>query len=226
MTCISAGASSLMSDYTQLYHLWDDVIGDWAIITQEKRNEYLDFFWDTLMTTKAVTTQKAAVDYLSASEVSEMHTAWNTVLDVLLRWVAVDYETDLNDLDTPKIAGSKKNIAITENITTDHKVYENESQVLLGTLAKNVTAITQVHYPEVNLSWVRSYDSFYNNDTNRSIKITTEKKPTVSGSFNKNDETLTLTTTSDTPGAGIYYRVKSNKDSSYGAWKPYNKPLI
>ncbi len=225
MTSISSGASEMMSDYMQLYHIWDDVIGDWSIITQEKRNEYLDYFWTNLMTKKAVTTQKAAIDYLTDTEIDEMHTAWNTVLDVLLRWVAVDYETKINDWNSPKVAGSTKSIPITEDITSDHSKYSNESQVLLGTLAQNVTAITQAHYPEINLSWVRSYDDFYDGDANRAIKIVTNKTPVISDSFNANDETLTLTTSSDTPGAGIYYRVKSNMDADYGEWKPYNKAI-
>ncbi len=225
MTSISSGASEMMSDYMQLYHIWDDVIGDWATISEAKRNEYLDYFWTNLMTKKAVTTQKAAIDYLTDEEVNEMHTAWNTVLDVLLRWVAVDYETDIHDWDTPKVAGSTKNIPVTEGITFDHTIYENESQVLLGTLAQNITAITQAHYPEVNFSWVRSYDSFYDDDANQPIKIVTDKVPVITDEFNTSDETLTLKTSSNTPGAGIYYRVKSNKDSDYGAWKPYNRAI-
>ena len=225
MTSISSGASEMMSDYIQLYHIWDDVIGDWAIITQEKRNEYLDYFWENLMTKKAVTTQKAAIDYLTNDEISEMHTAWNTVLDVLLRWVAVDYETKINDWNSPKVAGSTTSIPITEGITSDHSKYSNESQVLLGTLAQNVSAITQAHYPEINLSWVRSYDSFYDDDANRAIKIVTDKVPVITDSFDANDETLTLTTSSDTKGASIYYRTKSNLDTEYSAWKPYNKAI-
>lgn len=225
MTSISSGASEMMSDYIQLYHIWDDVIGDWSIITQEKRNEYLDYFWENLMTKKAVTTQKAAIDYLTTDEISEMHTAWNTVLDVLLRWVAVDYETKINDWNSPKVAGSKISIPITEGITSDHSKYSNECQVLLGTLAQNVSAITQAHYPEINLSWVRSYDSFYDDDANHAIKIVTNEFPEITDSFDANDETLTLTTSSKTKGAGIYYRIKSNLDTDYSAWKPYNKAI-
>ena len=44
------------------------------------------------------------------------------------------------------------------------KDYEHYDQDLLGTLAYNVSAIFLNHFQEVMLAWMRSYDSFYEND--------------------------------------------------------------
>ncbi|WP_407384852.1 hypothetical protein [Ruminococcus sp.] len=44
--------------------------------------------------------------------------------------------------------------------------YAHEGQNYIGTLAYNVSRIIANHYPEVTNAWLRSYDSFYQNDTN------------------------------------------------------------
>lgn len=43
--------------------------------------------------------------------------------------------------------------------------YENYNQDHIGTLAYNATRLIQNHYPEVAASWIRTYDSYYDNDT-------------------------------------------------------------
>ena len=43
--------------------------------------------------------------------------------------------------------------------------YTKYSQDILGTMAYNIPRIISNHYPEVTHAWLRSYDSFYTNDT-------------------------------------------------------------
>ena len=43
--------------------------------------------------------------------------------------------------------------------------YNLNDQDHLGTLAYNSNSVMQAHYPEVNLAWLRTYDSFYNEET-------------------------------------------------------------
>ncbi len=44
--------------------------------------------------------------------------------------------------------------------------YMNNYADHLGTLANNVKTLAQGHYPEINLAWLRTYDSYYNEDGN------------------------------------------------------------
>ena len=43
--------------------------------------------------------------------------------------------------------------------------YNLNDQDHIGTLAYNSNSVMQAHYPEVNLAWLRTYDSFYNEET-------------------------------------------------------------
>lgn len=75
-------------------------------------------------------------DVLSEEELNALHDSWPTLIDVLLRFVSYDY------------AGKRV-----------HGV--DETQAHLGTLIYNISRIGANHYPEINLAWLRTYDSFY-----------------------------------------------------------------
>ncbi len=74
--------------------------------------------------------------YLTEEEKEQLWRAWPVIADTLLRFVSDDYKNK-------KVSGV------------------NETQVHLGTLINNMNRIAANHYPEITLSWVRSYDSFY-----------------------------------------------------------------
>ena len=53
-------------------------------------------------------------------------------------------------------------VPLIQFICMDYKEYDQD---LVGTTAYNISRIISNHYPEVTCAWLRSYDSFYDNDT-------------------------------------------------------------
>ena len=220
MSAAMANASSL-----DLYNVWKKCIGTWTDRTTAERKTWLDTFWNTLMEKKPVVGQ-AVVDYLTSDEKNELHEAMNTLIDVVLRLVEVDYNTYAENWSTSKALDADVTTDITEGITDTNKNYTTNYpwQAIVGTLAYNVTAIAQGHYPEINYAWLRSYDSFYTtNEANKTYQIVTDVIPSVEDQLEEDGCTLTLSTS--TKGAGIYYRIKTAGDADYSDWKPYNKPI-
>lgn len=111
-------------------------------------------------------------DYLSEEEAEEIMEALPVLLDLALTFAATDYNT--GDIE--------------------------ESQYYLGTFAYNMNTLISAHYPEINLAWLRSYDSFFENDTT-AFTIEADSAQTPSGTFTA-DGVLTL---SAAPGSAVYY---------------------
>ena len=78
-------------------------------------------------------------EIFSEEEYDALEDAWPTLADVLLRFVSKDYEYQM-------VQGV------------------DDTQAHLGTLLYNIGRIGANHYPEINLAWLRSYDSFYTTD--------------------------------------------------------------
>ena len=63
-----------------------------------------------------------------------------------------------------------------------------------------MSTLISAHYPEINLAWLRSYDSFFENDTT-AFTIEADSAQAPSGTFTY-DGVLTL---SAAPGSAVYY---------------------
>ncbi len=210
-------ASSTMDRLStgQLLDIWDDMIGDWTTLSQSKRESYLQMLWDAVVEGTNVE-GKSVATYLTAGEKTELRSVWNVLLDVLLRFVEVDYNTELYNLNNSKTPINSVKTPVAEEYADSLKTYDSaHTQAVLGTLAYNATALMQAHYPEINFAWLRSYDSNYTGEANQSYQITAQEAPTVEAE--QVDNTITLSTT--TPGASIFYKVGDS------VWRPYNKPL-
>lgn len=127
-------------------------------------------------------------DYLTDEEAEEILEALPVLLDLALTFAATDYNT-----------GTIEN-----------------SQFYLGTFAYNMNTLISAHYPEINLAWLRSYDSYFENDTTSFI-IEADPAQAPSGTFTA-DGVLTL---SSLPGSAIYY---SDDDGS--TYKLYRKSEV
>ena len=221
---IMYGAEDLMDsvfDYVfNGVRIYNDVIGDWCKLNQDYRDGYLEKFWNYLMCTKHPISGKAAIDYMTEDQKKAVKKVWDVLLDVVLRFVAGDYNNDVNDWNAAKTPVGDKSVNIAENYSENCKNYGNHALVVLGTILYNTESIAQGHYPEINYSWLRSYDSFYENDTNKPLTLETDKTPSVSAQ--RSNDVMTLTT--DVSGAAVFYRF-SKDGITYGNWLPYNLPV-
>ncbi len=220
------------------YSIWEDVIGDWCSLTQEKRDFYTECLRQTVLLDKGPD-GKSVVDFLTAEEYRNLIDDWPVILDVLLRFVASDY---LFDGDELAMSHSQEKTADGKYVTTniiegfDKDVVDTgDEQIILGSLAYNATALMQGHYPEINLAWLRSYDSFYDNEGDKPVRIANQAAPAVKYAISEDGETWTesgnqskgdcyVNLTTETSGAGVYYRIKEN-NGSYHEWKPFNQSL-
>lgn len=127
-------------------------------------------------------------DYLTEDEAKEVISALPVIIDLLLTFVGKDYNTGTLD----------------------------DSQVMLGTFAYNMSTLISAHYPEINLAWLRSYDSNFAEDKDAFIIEATEAAAPT-GTLYTDDGVLTL---SATPGSAIYYSVDNG-----ATWSYYRKAL-
>ncbi len=205
---------------------WIFVIGDWTSRSQSSRNGYLNQLWNTLICTQNPLTGKSVADYLTSAEYKSLMAVWDMLLDVALRLVEVDYDSDVNKWNESKTpTGQQKTTPVTEGYTGNQLAYGSHSLVVLGTLAYNTTVIAQGHYPEINFAWLRSYDSFYDTSKSKSNPITIDMDsfdaPTVTI---KNKDGL-VSIESDIEGAAVFYRISNTNGVYYGEWMPFNQPF-
>jgi hypothetical protein len=89
------------------------------------------------------------------------------------------------------------------------KDYKDYDQYLLGTLVKNKSSIMQAHYPEVNLAWVRTDDSLYQNEQGRTVVPEVQdvepEVPTASVASGTYEKELSVKLSTNPAGAVIYY---------------------
>ncbi len=225
MDAVSAGVTAVKQDALSV---WWSLLGEWNTMSTENKKNWTRKLWTGLMETKSLS-GKSVVDYLTDEEITQLKSAWDTIFDVLMSFQTLDYKTYISGWNNAWVIGSEEHkegryIKLCEGITSEYKNYGDEYQVVLATLANNVTSIAQGHYPEINYAWVRSYDSFYANDGDNPVDIKTDIVPTITDEFDKNgDYNLVLCT--DTKGAGIYYRIRNERTGEYEDWQPYNKPV-
>lgn len=122
-------------------------------------------------------------DYLTDEEAEEVLEALPVIIDLLLTFVGTDYNTGKLD----------------------------DSQVMLGTFAYNMNTLIAAHYPEINLSWLRSYDSYFAEDTT-AFTIEGAEAAAPTGTLYSDDGMLTL---SAAPGSAIYYSVDDGNTWNY-----------
>lgn len=224
VTCLTYGASAFINSSSYI-SIFDDLLGDWCKLSSTERIKWLSKIWNSFMYTYNYVTDSTAASYFSSDELNQLEASFYTIFDIVLRIVDADYATKVKDWNNSHSAVSKSKTPLTEGITTNQSNYGTDSEIsILATIYYNLDSIAQGHYPEINLAWLRTYDSFYANDKNSPISIATDKKATITIDETKlNSRKLVLNT--DLEGSSIFYRIKGPDDSSYSAWKPYNKAV-
>ncbi|MDO4869717.1 MAG: hypothetical protein Q4A65_05465 [Bacillota bacterium] len=185
---------------TDMYNVWDDVIGDWHTLTPAKKTKYITFLWDKLEGT-------GAFDYLSDKDKADLEKNWPTLADMIFNYVDGDYATS--------------------------DVYDtSRTMTYSGTLAINMSRILQMHNPEINVSWARIYDSYFNEESEE-YKIEAPSsvgKPQAQvdgedvqeGETAKFDGAKTLVLdVPDVKGEAVYYTLKDKTNNVTDAEKLY-----
>ena len=130
--------------------------------------------------------------------------------------------------------------------------YEGYNQDHAGTLADNAGRLLQNHYHEVASSWVRSYDSYYDNETNpvtlkegtggkeaphypavevksyKTGKTTTYNNPSSVIDIDAYDEIRIVPSNSNykNTGEGIYYCYPEANSSDCRGWHAFSDPIV
>ena len=141
--------STISLSEKDMINIYDDLIGDYGKLTEKKQMTYINFLWSKLKET-------GALDFLTDDEASNLEASWPTLADMLLHFTDYDYKNELYE----------------DKGTT-------QTMCLVGTAAYNISRIMTAHYPEINLAWVRSYDSFYTGEDADLTEYKIEKAETV-----------------------------------------------
>ena len=212
------GTTKLIGIYTN--YINKDFSG---IIGSSDYNQTVEDIWKALTVLSTEDEAKgyhSLTEYLSESELEELHSALPALVYPILEFVANDYE----------------------GYNQDHA----------GTLANNAGRLIQNHYPEVAASWLRSYDSYYDNDTTPvTLKEGTggKEKPHYPAVEVKSYKTGHVTTYDGTSsaivvdvrdevrlvpnnsnykntGEGIYYCYPNARNEDSRGWHGFSDPII
>lgn len=165
------GISAVDLNNISLLEVYTSYLRQWHTKTRAEKVEMGNKLIEALLKERYPGADTVA-DYLTDEEEAELMEALPVVLDLLLTFAATDYNT-----------GTIEN-----------------SQFYLGTFAYNMNTLISAHYPEINLAWLRSYDSFFENDTT-SFVIEADSAQAPTGTLTA-DGVLTL---SSAPGSAVYY---------------------
>ncbi len=176
--------SAVSFDGISLLEVYMDYVGKWQEKTPAEKVEMGNRLIDAILT-EPYPGAGTVLDHLSEEEGEELLDALPVLLDLALTVLGEDY--------VYKKAG--------------------DTQVMLGTFAYNINTLIMAHYPEINLAWLRSYDSFFDSETDSHIvKADMPSAPTgtcLNG-------TLSLTAEK---GSAIYYSLDGEQ-----TWNLYMKP--
>ncbi len=116
--------------------VYGDMVGDWNTLSDKTKESHIKWMWGKLKDT-------GALDVLTEEEAAIVEKDFPTLLNMILQFQGPDY------LDSGSDNLYKTDLAST----------------LLGTSIYNMSRAISNHAHEVVLTWTRSYDSFYDNET-------------------------------------------------------------
>lgn len=136
--------ASTISDrmsYSFMLDVYMNLIGKWKDQSADSKRSYISSFWNLLKGT-------GALEYLNAKEKQTLETSFPKLVDMMMR---------LLDADNTYKPGEHTSIC-----TWAHG--NNETMAYIATLVSHSKYILSCHYPEINLAWARSYDSWYDGE--------------------------------------------------------------
>ena len=142
ISSIMDGMSSL-SGYYDLIDIYWNVICHWEKCDKSKKEYYYTFFWNRIVST-------GALDFLDDTQKAKLQKNFPALCNMAFTLVSADhnYITEIWNQSQGWAKGAN-----------------NDESMLIGTFATYSGYILQNHYPEVNMAWARTYDSYYENET-------------------------------------------------------------
>ena len=128
-----------------LINLFDDVLGDWNSLDDKTKMKYIQYFWDLV-------DNSGALDYLPAEEVSKLENDWPIIANMIFSFTDGDWDSEIDE-DYTYPSGRKW-------VTNADGAY----MMYTMTLKKHIGSILANHYPEINIAWTRTYDSYYDSE--------------------------------------------------------------
>ena len=179
----------IIGDVSHILDLYDELINDWDERSELEKAKSIDWLMHSLLDGKTYGAM-SVWDILT----EEQREALANALPVVI-WFALNYASrDYNDTEY------------------------DDGMWGVGTFVNNASYIISNHYQEVSMAWVRSYDSYYENDLQAYVidpDAVTQKD--VEGIYISATGTLTL---AGQDGASIFYSVDGGE-----RWSLYSGPV-
>lgn len=144
--------SILSATDISLQDIYDDVIGDWHTLSDSDKNRYITFFSNKLK-------DSGAFDFLSAEDQANLERNWPVIANFIFRLTDADY-------------GYRVNMFVDETKAWRHG--GDDYMIFVPTFATFASYILMCHYPEINIAWAATYDSYYQNQSSGAILEPTE----------------------------------------------------
>lgn len=174
----------IIRDVSHIFDLYDKLINEWDERSELQKAQSINWLMHSLLDGKNYNNM-SVWDILTEEQGETLANA----LPVFI-WFALNYASrDYNDTDY------------------------DDGMWGVGTFVNNASYIISNHYQEVSMAWVRSYDSYYENDLQAYMidpDAVTQKD--VEGSYTTATGTLTL---SGQDGASIFYSVDGGDNWSW-----------
>lgn len=158
---------SIVGGEVSMWEIYRNVLGEWYKLSQADKDKYTTFLMKKLKET-------GAFEFLSESDRSKLEKNWPALADFIFHITDADYNyypANISSYNKSKMWGEG---------TTDER---DVRMAFVPTFATFSSFILQNHYPEINIAWTRSYDSYYENEkTEYEIKTDgyTVDKPALS----------------------------------------------
>lgn len=181
------GFFTILFDLFEILDFYNDVIDEWDSRSDEYNAKVLNALLQTLLNGDDPETT-SIWSSLEPDQVDIVAQALPVVLWFGLNFASNDYEEDGDD-----------------------------GMWGIGTFLNNMDVLLSNHHQELSVAWVRSYDSFYENDLQAyCIDPNTVKQSDPTGSYNASKNVVTL---SADPGSSIFYSLNGTD------WEHYTTPV-
>lgn len=214
MNSIMDSASNLSLGLWDTLSIFSAVAWNYDSLTISDRQTYKDKIWN-------IVDETHAFDALSVSEKNRLKKDYNVIMDVLFRFAHEDYQH--------RESGYEDGTVVAYNSGGGDG--GTDWFIQAGTLLYNMSNMVMNHYPEVNFSWIRSYDSYYNNETAmyaiQSPETVAAPKATIAGdkisskAYN-GEQAVSL---SADKGSAIYYTLQADNGEETEV-QLYQKSLV